>query len=441
MPKLLYSFTALLLISCSAQKPGFNTKNPLYHQLNQEADNQHTGFILKDLDNGNIVFEQDADKNFNITSNTKLFTLYAGLQVLKDSVPSFQYVISSDSLLLWPMADPTFLHSDFEQQPAFDFLKNSGKDIYLVNGRYRGSKFGKGWAWDNYNSNFQTEITDFPIYGNVISYCVDENGTSKLFPDLSAMYFAEVTSKASLKEVKRSFTSNNLYVPKQSVPGYNQKIPIFFNDNLKESLLTDTLLASGYATTSVSGISWIPVPSNAKILYNTLINDVYREMLKQDNHFIAEHLMLNYTAYSGKEMSFAEASNSAKKTFTDLKENSYYWADGSGLSPENLASPRTLVTILSQIRNKLNNDNLLFSLFSQGGKDGTLAHMFKNIPEVFVYAQAGSQSKGTYNISGYLIGKSGKKYAFSYLNNHLVKSEKAIKSDVERVLGYIYQHY
>src|SRR5690606_9241391 len=108
---------------------------------------------------------------------------------------------------------------------------------------------------------------------------------------------------ASSKSIRRSFAGNNLYVPEHLSPGYSQKIPIVFSKSLTESLLTDTLLAAGYATTSVTGIPWEPVPTNAKICYNAKTEDVYRMLLKNSDSFIAEHLLLNSAVLSGKEMS------------------------------------------------------------------------------------------------------------------------------------------
>src|SRR6476661_331690 len=118
----------LLFISCTIKKPSLTGSAEIVNQLNSPVNKQHhIGFVLKDLSSGKVVESYQADKNFTAASNIKLFTFWAGLNMLGDSIPSLQYVISKDSLIIWPMADPTFLHPDFKNQPSFDFLKNSGK--------------------------------------------------------------------------------------------------------------------------------------------------------------------------------------------------------------------------------------------------------------------------------------------------------------------------
>ena len=124
--------SALFIQPCIAQKKKKQSEANLLANKFAEANKPYlSGFLLKELQSGQTVYELNANKSFVLGSNTKIFTLLGGLHILKDSVPSFQYNIHGDSLLIWPMGDPTFLHSEFKAQPAFEFLKNSGKNIYL----------------------------------------------------------------------------------------------------------------------------------------------------------------------------------------------------------------------------------------------------------------------------------------------------------------------
>ncbi|WP_304065435.1 D-alanyl-D-alanine carboxypeptidase [Pedobacter glucosidilyticus] len=433
----LYAF----ITACTAKKSVTTTKQQIDHQFDLLAQkNHHIGFVLKDLEKNQVVYELNADKPFIAASTIKLLNFYTGLHFMADSVPSYQYIIKGDSLIIWPMADPTFLNPDFKDQPAFDFLKNSGKNIYLVSGRYKGEKFGKGWFWDDYNESYQAEITDFPMYKNMVTCSQNTDGTFSMSPDLASLYYSEKSVHKSLKSIKRNAFNNNIFVPEQLNLGYKQLIPISFNSNIKESLLTDTLLATGLITSSVSTLPWRPVSANAKIIYNTQADLVYKKMLQNSDNFLAEQLLLNYAAQQQLNMDASLIIQKAQQElFNDVDKSSYHWVDGSGLSRLNLISPSFGITLLEKLRQQVNNDKL-FDLLAAGNKSGTLKNMFKTSSNSFVYAKSGSLSNN-YNLVGYLVGKSGKKYAFSYLNNNFIAPVSAVRTDVEQLLTFIHQNY
>jgi len=435
-----FCFSILFIVSCTSQKDILKPQQSLSGQLNTAFNkHHHIGFVLKELGSDKVLFEQNADKNFTAASNTKLLNFYVGLNMLGDSIPSIQYLVKGDSLLVWPMADPTFLHPSFKEQKSFDFLKNSGKSIYIITGRYKGEKFGPGWSWDDYNESFQTEITDFPLYGNVVSCEQDSVGGLKFSPDLASLYFSELSTSTTATTIKRNITGNNLVLPANLKVGYQQSLPISFNKNILESLLTDTLLATGLITSSVQTLPWRPVPAQARVIYSAKATDVYAKMLQDSDNFIAEELLLNYAAANKMEMNGKTLIKYATKYFPDLP-SSYQWADGSGLSRLNLVTPEMMINVLEKIKAKVTDEQQLFSLFAAGGKSGTLKHMFTASPETFIYAKSGSLTN-SYNLSGYLIGKSGKRYVFSYLNNNFLKPSKEVKAEVERFLTFVHDHY
>ena len=93
--------------------------------------------------------DYQSDKYFVPASNTKLFSLYAGMKYLGDSIEGISYTEDDTALFVFAMGDPSFLHPDFQSQPVFDFLKKTNKKIYLVchqtNGRKRpGDRDGPG---------------------------------------------------------------------------------------------------------------------------------------------------------------------------------------------------------------------------------------------------------------------------------------------------------
>lgn len=437
LPVLLICF---LSQSCTVKKNITNHQNIETFFNTETVNDHHLGFMLKDLKTGKIVFEKNSDQNFIAASNIKLLTFFTGLNMLEDSIPSFRYQIKKDTLLIWPMADPTFLHHDFKTQNSFDFLKNSGKNIYIINGNYKGEKFGKGWFWDDYNESFQAEITDFPIYGNIMKAKVDSSGKLNLFPDLLSLYYSESSFSSNSKSIKRNLYNNNLIIPKELKPGFSQKIPVSFNKNINESLLTDTLLATGLMTSSVNTLKWINAPEDAKIIYSNSTEETYRKMLQESDNFLAEQLLLNFGAANKLELNSEKIIEYSLNKYLPEVKNKIQWVDGSGLSRLNLLSPKSLIIVLEKIRLRVNNDEKLFSILSTGGTNGTLKNMFKSIEMPFIHAKSGSLSNN-YNLSGYLVSKTGNTFAFSYLNNNFLKPQTEIKSEIEKLMRFIYNNY
>ncbi|WP_017256782.1 D-alanyl-D-alanine carboxypeptidase/D-alanyl-D-alanine-endopeptidase [Pedobacter arcticus] len=430
------------LASCAVQKVKPVAYQNIADLVNNSAvlNQHHVGFLLKEIGTEKVLFQKNSAKYFIPASNTKLLTFYTALNMLGDSVPSIEYAIRKDSLFIWPMADASFLHPAFKNHQAFDFIKNSGKNVYLINGRYKGEKFGKGWGWDDYNDYYQTELSAFPMYGNVIN--INNNGSGKLayYPDLASMYLGDISVSQNLKTVKRDLDNNNLTVPAKFSPDFKQTIPLRVDKSTITNLLSDTLLATGLVLKQVETLPWRKVPINAKTIYGVKADSLYKQMLQQSDNFIAEEILLNCAAANHLVMRTDSVISVANKNLFAQLPDKIQWLDGSGLSRQNLITPRDLTTVLQKIYDKVGNENRLFSLFPAGGNSGTLKNMFVSTDKPFVFAKTGTMSNN-YNLSGYLIGASGKKYLFSFMNNHYVSTPQAVKAEVERILTFIHDNY
>lgn len=438
---LFYVVFIVLFSSCVVQK----TKPKLFQNIEDQIvaspiNKQHqVGFMIKEIGASQNMFSYNAEKYFTAASNTKLLTFYTALNMLGDSIPSFQYVIERDSLLIWPMADATFLHPDFRTQKAFDFLKNAGKNIYLISGRYQGEKFGAGWSWDDYNEYYQTEITELPMYANSINVA-NNDGIIELEPDLAAMYLSEISFDINAKVVKRGTENNNLTLPTNPNANLNQTIPIHFNKSVVENLLSDTLLATGQIINPVVTMPFRQIPGEATKIYSVKADSLYKHFLQPSDNFMAEEILLNCAANNQLRMNTAEVIKTAKEKYLADLPDPIQWVDGSGLSRLNLTTPRNMVALLQKIYDKVGDENRLFAMLPNGGKSGTLRNMFKSSSTSFVFAKSGSLSNN-YNLSGYLIGKSGKKFLFSFMNNSYLNPTVEIRNEVERVLTFIHDNY
>ncbi|QNK62817.1 D-alanyl-D-alanine carboxypeptidase [Pedobacter sp. PAMC26386] len=114
--KLVYRFQPVLFLgvlilcffeSCSVRQQ--LAKNVAHFIKGSMVLNDHlVGFSLSDLDKQGVIYEKDADKYFIPASNAKLYTFYAGLKMLQDSIPALRYIEQGDSLIFWGTGDPSF---------------------------------------------------------------------------------------------------------------------------------------------------------------------------------------------------------------------------------------------------------------------------------------------------------------------------------------------
>src|ERR1041385_414875 len=157
--------TAIFLFINSAADAGKIRKRKIRKLFKHSliVNDHFTGFALYDMDAKKMIYELNSDKFFTPASNTKLFTFYTCLKILGDSIPALKYITRNDSLIFWATGDPAFLHTDLKGVKGYDLLKNSDKKLFFSTGQYQNDFFGNGWAWNDYNDDYQAEITELPM--------------------------------------------------------------------------------------------------------------------------------------------------------------------------------------------------------------------------------------------------------------------------------------
>jgi D-alanyl-D-alanine carboxypeptidase/D-alanyl-D-alanine-endopeptidase (penicillin-binding protein 4) len=394
----------------------------------------HVGFALYDPVSKDTLYQKDAATYYTPASNTKLFTFYAALKMIPDSIPSLRYVERGDSLIFWGTGDPSFLQSQLKGVKAMEFLKASTKKLFFAAGRYSGNFYGNGWSWDDYNDYYQAEINELPIMGNMVDVKVI-NGTLDMVPKLfSNCFHPDSTLKVEKFMVKRDFNSNDFKYPVLPVPfNYTQQVPYKINTSTTLSLLADTLHKS-------VELIQMKLPVDAKTIYNSKTEDVLRAMMLPSDNFIAEQLLLVCSNQLSADLNTEKAIEYIEKSYLKSLPDAPRWVDGSGLSRGNLFTPRDVITLLDLIYKEVNDPKKLFSLMPAGGMTGTLKTAYPKTDQPFVYGKTGSLSN-VHNQSGYVITKKGKTYLFSFMNNNFVLPTPTVRGEMVRIMTYIHEHF
>ena len=428
--RILIFSSAILLFACNATKVSMKSVSRRLKE-SEVFKNNHTGFALYDISEKKMLLQHNAERYFIPASNTKLFTFYASLKTLGDSIPAFHYQISGDSLILWGTGDPSFLNPDLPKSKVFDFLKNRPEKIYFSNDNFTGSFFGDGWSWDDYNDYYAAEISAFPIHGNIVRFTGNKENSLNIQPK----FFADKTynwSKSATFTVQRDMGNNLFSYPtgKTIKPNYSQDVPFKTGIEVITALLTDTLKKE---ITIINKL----LDKSAKTFYSLPSDSVYFRMLQVSDNMIAEHLMLECADILTGELNTTLGIEKVKEKFLADLPDAPRWVDGSGLSRFNLFTPRTMIALLGKIH-EIVPEERLFKLLPAAGKSGTLRNLVVT-DKPYIFAKSGSLSNN-YCLSGFIVTKKGKKMIFSMMNNNFLKSTSEIRKEVGNILTEIYEN-
>ncbi|WP_426326940.1 D-alanyl-D-alanine carboxypeptidase [Pedobacter sp. R-06] len=431
---LAFALSICLLTSCSTNK--IISKKVAKEFKNSQVIKQYqVGFALYNPVDKKMVFQKDADKYFTPASNTKLYTFFASLKMLPDLMPALKYIERNDSLIFWGTGDPAFLQFAVKDKSAYNFLLASNKKLFFSPGRYSGSFFGDGWSWDDYDYYYQPEITEMPIMDNMVTSTYASPNKINIEPRVFASCFEiDSTKKTGSFQVSRDFLSNRFHYPAVSVqPGYNQQNPYKTSMQVTVEILSDTLHKP-------VGIINLKIPSYAKTLSGAKRDSVLKHMMLPSDNFIAEHLLLVCSNQIGDTLSTTKAIDYITKNYLSFLPDKVKWVDGSGLSRQNLFTPRDNVYLLDSIYRLVNNPEKLFSLLPAGGKSGTLKSAYPKTDKPFVFGKTGSLG-GVHNQSGYVLTKKGKMYIYSFMNNSFVKPTAEVRAEMVRIITYIHNTF
>ena len=382
-----------------------------------------SGVMIKDLSTGKVLFEKNADQYFMPASNTKLLTFLQANRILGNQIPSFKYWETKDTLFFWGTGDISNLHPTLKNTALRDFLAASSKVLVYCAPLKPLFPLGTGWAADDYNDYYSAEISDMPLYGNVVNFSADQKRWV-IMPDI----FSSVSKTGSTLEVRRNRLKNEFTLPELKMEKYGlQQVPFITSPDMTTFLLTDTLHKSVETMP-------LPVHPDARIFYAGKMDSLYLPMLLESDNAVAEQLLVMIAAEKGWDPT--QVIDNLKKEPGNEFLKDIRWVDGSGLSRYNLVRPKDFIYILEALAREVAPDRL-HALLPEASKTGTMRNVQDINPGVRIWAKSGSFGN-TYDLSGYYQTKDGKTLAFSVLSNLGNSSVKDIKKSVVDFLKAIH---
>ena len=436
---------SLQLTSCSTQKQISKAANTALFQ-DTSIQHAHVGISLFDVTGNKYLYDHNGKKYFVPASNTKLFSCYAALKYLGDSLPGIRYWENDTAVYLVGTGDPSLLHTDFKKNPVIDFLQKTKKSVYITDGNWKDEALGAGWSWSDFNDNYMVERSALPVYGNIIHWvqemsdsgvgnAAQEDQTPSIFsiPEINwkVRFNAGVMRKAFF--VQRNRDENFFLITEGKEKKKEQDVP-FVTHGIQSALelLPDTIGKQ---------IIYLPElkkqPASLRTIYSQPTDSLLQSMMYRSDNFFAEQSLLMVSQVKLGKMSDSAIIDTLLKT--DLQElpQKPRWVDGSGLSRYNLFTPNDFVVLLQKMQQEIGMKRLQVIL-PTGGK-GTLGNLYK-LDSNYIFAKTGTLS-GVVALSGYLYTKKNKLLIFSVLINNHTGSAGTIRRRVESFLTGIRDRY
>lgn len=423
----------ILSSSCSIQKKISKQADTILLK-DSSISTGHIGISIYEPATGKYWYEHEATKYFVPASNTKLFTLYAGMKYLGDSLVGARIFNDDGNIYIFPSGDPTLLNKEFSYQPVFNYLnQRKESNITVIDTMWRDEPLGVGWAWDDYNEDYMTERSSMPVFGNIIEL----SGTPSdlhYMPRFGFDYQYEGTQQLSnayreLGSNKFTFKFNGtlkktFYIPFSTLKGeVNKKI---LSDTLHQRILPKE-----------DFVPFQPRDPNVIIIHSQPTDSLFKPMMHRSDNFFAEQTLLmasnEHLGYMNDE---AMIDTLLKLDLKDVPQKPK-WVDGCGLSRYNLFTPQSFVYILTKMKNEFGMDRLK-TILATGG-EGTLSSYYKKIAG-HIYAKTGTLSNNC-ALSGFLFTKKGKLLIFSVLTNNYQGSATPVRRAVEKFLQGIRNNY
>jgi serine-type D-Ala-D-Ala carboxypeptidase/endopeptidase (penicillin-binding protein 4) len=410
------------------------TEDSLLHQPGLQS--AQVGIALYDPATATYKYNYQGDKYFIPASNTKLFSLYAGMSYLGDSLIGMRYRETDTALFILPTGDPTLLHPAFTDQPVIRMLQHTRHNLYIADPNWQDKPLGRGWAWDDYNDDYMSERSALPVYGNLIRWIYDTVSASFYsIPDINwPVRFSPDSSKQGFS-VRRDFHANAFEITEGKGRVREQDVPFITEDvSSAATLLKDTVnkpvgVRSRFPPAVANG--------SFTVLHSRPVDSLFRPMMYNSDNFFAEQTLLMVSnELLGKMNDGLIIDTLLKGDLRNLPQRPI-WVDGCGLSRNDLFSPQDFIWLLDTLFKKFGLARMK-GILPTGGT-GTLASYYRE-DAGFIFAKTGSLS-GVVALSGYLITKKNHLLLFSILINNYTGSGVTVRRQMEQWIHRIRDTY
>lgn len=417
-----------------------NHINSIIYDNSMNAD---VAVYVKSMQHGDSLYSRNVNTSMTPASTMKLFTAEAALlylgpeyrfstQVLTDAKDVKNGVLLGN-LYIVLSGDPTLTYNDLLElmlTMRSHQIKAIQGNVYIDNTAYDQRFYGPGWVWKDKDYCYAAPISASIINKNCISIQMSGKAPGKVAQVIkSPKYFYPTISNSVVTKNGRG-TSIHLTTGQSSsiyLDGYLSKgrawgvsyvisdIPEYNRSMFKSILARMLISVYGNVTfkSAPDNLAYIGTHSSKPL--KSLIND----MLKKSDNVIAGAVFKKLgQLYSRQPGSWENGSLAVSQILAKnagVSSSGLRILDGSGLSPDNLATPTQMMKVLDFAFHHYPTSYEFVSALPIAGVDGTLKHRLGNVARK-VRAKTGTIS-GVVSLAGYTQSADKEPLAFVIMVN------------------------
>ena len=397
-----------------------------------------TGILVVNAQNGKTLVNKQAGTAFMPASNTKLFTAAAMYRLF---LPTYRFHTAlsekKNTLYLTFSGDPSLTVADLQTLLSHLPKHHHYHGVVFVPFYVVGPAHPLGMVVDDTPYCWSGAIKPATLNGNCLTVRIvnkDHHPSVQAIGLLRPSHIINHLNWANAQQLKScvfqpSVTGNNQLTLEGCLPKRSKWTFSFAADKplaLVRQLVYQTLKQR--SVTLQKGITIGKAPKDVKPIAQHTSYDLQTlltTMLTDSNNLYAEifTILLGQKVYGVPSIKAgSSAITHTLVNWTKINPRYFHLEDGAGESRYNLASPHTIVTLLTAMYHDKTLRPLFFAALAKGGKTGTLAHRFTHLPkDVHIYAKTGSMN-GVSTLSGYLIRPHHATLIFSIMNNGIIGS-------------------
>lgn len=417
-------------------------------QINQVNPVLNIGILVTDITSGNILYQRNANRAYVPASNMKLFSDAAAMMILGPDY-RFATTLSTDattladgvlngSIFLQFSGDPSLTRKDlaslFSQLNTWGIQQIQG-DVVLSSNRSKLDAYAPGWMKQDLKYSYGAPLAPFILDENRITVTINPAHRSGMPPLIefntqnhSFSVHNHIKTQHGVKNCNIDFqlTKDNALTltgcidEKQAA--IQQRLAIRNPLLYSQAVIQHQLNHFGVELKGniISGAQ----PLNRFELANHLskpVSELSRQALKRSDNLYADSLYLQAAeARQGAPVSWAQAHTLLKtflQTQTGINMQSAKLIDGSGLSRDNLLTPKQTVDLLIFLHRRFPMAYEFISSLPVGSFDGTLYKRFHKTKKTgLIRAKTGTMT-GVVSLSGYLYTSDAHTLAFAMFIN------------------------